>query len=195
MERNLTRRWERTSLFENHPRHDVSSLHSRLSTSVRSLSSRLCRTGIWPLLFALGLFVLPKGLQAQTPVTKAKDSNGTVLFQINEDAGLVVNGDGTDSIPATGAGIRMMWDPDKAAFRAGEVGNETRKEDVWDPDSIGEQSVAVGEDSRASRTNSAALGQRTVANGMCRFSIDQFGELKWRMSAPIAQQHRHRVAA
>ncbi|MCS3667603.1 hypothetical protein GGP77_001839, partial [Salinibacter ruber] len=31
-----------------------------------------------------------------------------------------------------------------------------------------------------------------LANGVCKFSIDQFGKLQWRMSVPIAQQHRHR---
>lgn len=33
-----------------------------------------------------------------------------------------------------------------------------------------------------------------IANGVCKFSIDQFGKLKWGMPVPIAHQHPHCMA-
>jgi hypothetical protein len=62
--------------------------------------------------------------------------------------------------PASGAGTRMMWYPEKAAFRAGHVtGNE------WDKDSIGDYSIALGLNTMASFTHSTAMGIYTKASG------------------------------
>jgi hypothetical protein len=55
--------------------------------------------------------------------------------------------------PLSGAGTRMMWYADKAAFRVGSVsGNQ------WDKDSIGNWSIAMGENSKALGHWSLALG-------------------------------------
>ncbi|MDD3875743.1 MAG: tail fiber domain-containing protein [Bacteroidales bacterium] len=62
--------------------------------------------------------------------------------------------------PASGAGTRMMWYPDKAAFRVGRV-TETQ----WDKDSIGNYSVAMGYNSKAIGNYSTAIGYSTVASG------------------------------
>ena len=63
--------------------------------------------------------------------------------------------------PATGAGTRMMWYPDKAAFRAGFVaGNH------WDKDNIGVYSIAMGTNTTASGMHSTAMGLFTIASGM-----------------------------
>lgn len=63
--------------------------------------------------------------------------------------------------PITGAGRRMMWYADKAAFRAGYVtGNN------WNKDSIGNYSFATGYDSKAVGSMSAAIGAGTVASGI-----------------------------
>jgi len=65
--------------------------------------------------------------------------------------------------PATGAGTRMMWYPDKAAFRAGrltEAGSAN-----WDKGNIGLNSVAFGANTRASGNASFAMGTSSSATG------------------------------
>jgi hypothetical protein len=63
-------------------------------------------------------------------------------------------------LPVTGAGTRMMWYPDKSAFRAGRVtGTE------WDKDNIGRYSIAMGMDTKASGSLSTAMGDNTTASG------------------------------
>jgi hypothetical protein len=62
--------------------------------------------------------------------------------------------------PASGAGTRMMWYPDKAAFRAGQV-TATH----WDKDSIGSYSVAMGQNTSAKGAWSTAMGSGTTASG------------------------------
>jgi trimeric autotransporter adhesin len=63
--------------------------------------------------------------------------------------------------PATGAGTRMMWYPDKAAFRAGHIypGVPTN----WDQDNIGNFSVAMGDGTMAKGAGSVALGSGSRA--------------------------------
>lgn len=57
---------------------------------------------------------------AQNPAFEVESGAAAKLLQLNGDAGLVVNGAfGDGSIPGTGAGVRVMWYPGKAAFRAG----------------------------------------------------------------------------
>src|SRR5690606_27124892 len=63
------------------------------------------------------------------------------------------------SIPAEGAGTRLMWYPGKAAFRAG-----TASGDRWDDVNVGRFSVAMGLGTRASGDFSAAIGQNTTAS-------------------------------
>ena len=62
--------------------------------------------------------------------------------------------------PATGAGTRMMWYPDKAAFRAGYVDGA-----YWDTDSIGKISVGLGYNTRAKGYASTAMGYVSTASG------------------------------
>jgi len=73
-------------------------------------------------------------------------NNGSVLF-----AGT------TGATPASGAGVRMMWIPEKAAFRAGEVFG-----DGWDADNIGNRSFAMGSGT-ASGDCSIAMGSGTAS--------------------------------
>lgn len=59
--------------------------------------------------------------------------------------------------PASGPGVRMMWYPQKAAFRAGHVGGQQ-----WDKDSIGLYSFASGQNARASGIFAIAMGSDFV---------------------------------
>jgi len=69
---------------------------------------------------------------------------------------------GSGTIPAEGAGTRMMWYPAKAAFRAGRVTGTI----FWDADSIGEYSFASGNNTIANGTGSTAMGYNTRASGL-----------------------------
>jgi len=62
--------------------------------------------------------------------------------------------------PVSGPGTRMMWYPDKAAFRVGRVTN-----DNWNTDSIGALSTAWGANTRALGAVSTAWGNGTEASG------------------------------
>ena len=65
------------------------------------------------------------------------------------------------SPPVSGAGIRMMWYPEKAAFRAGRVSGTQ-----WDKAQVGSTSVAMGFSTIASGSNSVAFGTDTKASGL-----------------------------
>ncbi|HNW89496.1 MAG TPA: tail fiber domain-containing protein [Bacteroidales bacterium] len=62
--------------------------------------------------------------------------------------------------PVSGAGTRLMWYPDMAALRAGNVTGGK-----WDTDSIGISSIALGYDTKANGFNTTALGANTTASG------------------------------
>ncbi|MGB4775694.1 MAG: tail fiber domain-containing protein [Daejeonella sp.] len=63
-------------------------------------------------------------------------------------------------IPVEGAGVRMMWYPDKAAFRAGMVDGIQ-----WNEGNMGYLSVAMGYNTIATGDASAAMGRETTASG------------------------------
>ncbi len=71
--------------------------------------------------------------------------------------------------PASGAGTRMMWYPNKGAFRAGFVNGSN-----WDKDSIGRFSVAMGYNTKANGHQSVALGENTVAAGEQSFATGYY---------------------
>ena len=89
---------------------------------------------------------------------------------ITADAGAVTI-DGTDGLVSTGVytsgaiapsgpGTRMVWNPRKAAFRAGDVDGTQ-----WDDENIGIRSVAFGLRTTASGNSSSAFGQFSTASG------------------------------
>lgn len=63
--------------------------------------------------------------------------------------------------PVEGAGTRMMWYPDKAAFRAGYV-----SADQWNTDNIGSYSTAWGWNTKASGPRATAWGYNTEVSGV-----------------------------
>lgn len=70
------------------------------------------------------------------------------------------------SAATSGAGTRMMWYPDKAAFRVGYVNLNQ-----WDKDSIGDYSVAMGMNTKALSILSTAMGNGTTASGSSSTAI------------------------
>jgi len=86
-------------------------------------------------------------LTPQAPLTVA--ANKTVLF-------------GSDTL---NAGTKMMWLPEKSAFRVGTVGTTIGSGVNWNADSIGLWSFASGSDTKAKGDGSTAMGIRTHATG------------------------------
>ncbi|MBE0644421.1 MAG: tail fiber domain-containing protein, partial [Bacteroidetes bacterium] len=111
-----------------------------------------------------------------TPVTggtldEAYDFGGSGVGKtITADAGAVAIGgidgfvvtgtSGSGSIPATGAGTRMMFYPRQAAFRAG-----TCQGAEWDAVNVGVNSTAMGFNVIASGGNATAIGSNLQATG------------------------------
>jgi len=75
--------------------------------------------------------------------------------------------------PISGSGRRMMWYPQKAAFRAGYSTGVN-----WDIDSIGLYSAAFGKASRASGSYSFATGDSSFATGNSTISMGG-GDASW----------------
>ncbi len=115
--------------------------------------------------------VTKEWVQANTSGTldDAYDFGGAGLGKtITADAGAVLI-NGTDGLVSTGtfgsgvfapagAGTRMVWNPRKAAFRAGSASTTQ-----WDDVNIGTNSVAFGYETTASGINSTAFGFNTDA--------------------------------
>ncbi|HUM46793.1 MAG TPA: tail fiber domain-containing protein, partial [Chitinophagales bacterium] len=70
------------------------------------------------------------------------------------------------AISVSGSGTRMFFDPNKAAFRAGNVGGSN-----WDHANIGNYSSALGRNVTASGENSIALGLGATASGQNSVAI------------------------
>ena len=95
------------------------------------------------------------GINTATPQAMLHVKDSSVLF--TGAATLPVS---AGNPPVSGAGSRMMWYPDKAAFRAGNVGFTQ-----WDKDNIGDYSFATGKNTRAIGDGSTAMGEVTEASG------------------------------
>ena len=93
---------------------------------------------------------------------------------INDNTnGIIVNGGSvlfsgtTGGTPASGVGTRMEWIPSLGALRAGVLDNFSLTTPTnWDNANIGQYSVALGYDTKASGLGSLALGQVTTASGI-----------------------------
>lgn len=96
------------------------------------------------------------GINTTTPLAMLHVKDSSVLFSG------AANLPGTPGNPPdSGAGIRMMWYPDKAAFRAGNVSSTQ-----WNKGNIGNYSFACGRNNTAAGTYSTATGFNTVASGI-----------------------------
>ncbi|OON67688.1 tail fiber domain-containing protein [Hymenobacter sp. CRA2] len=83
------------------------------------------------------------------------------------DAGLLATGTlGYGVIPTSGAGLRLMWHPFKAAFRAGEV-NGTQ----WNDANVGFYSYAFGNNVTASAFATFASGDACTASNQASIAM------------------------
>ena len=109
----------------------------------------------------LVLFAQNVGIGTPAPLSRLHVEQGSVLFKGPTNLPVTAA-----PVPLSGAGTRLMWYPDKGAFRAGTVGGG-----AWDSDSIGRYSLAVGLDTRAAGYGSVALGASSTATGASAIAI------------------------
>jgi hypothetical protein len=82
-------------------------------------------------------------------------------FRVDSASGFVAKGVlGVGIIPFTGAGERLMWHPNKAAFRAGSIGSAGTQ---WDDPNTGYYSWAGGYNTTALGLASFAMGYQATA--------------------------------
>jgi hypothetical protein len=104
------------------------------------------------------MFVTPVGnvgIGTGSPLARLHVSDSSVLFSATGDIPATPG-----NTPISGAGRRMMWYPDKAAFRVGYVPGTQ-----WDKANIGDYSFASGFVTTASGNTSTAMGWGATASG------------------------------
>ena len=99
------------------------------------------------------------GIGTTTPVAKLQVVDSSVVFSAVGDVPA-----SRHNVPVSGVGRRMMWYPDKAAFRAGYTDNNG-----WDSANIGLYSTALGYSNTASGKYSFANGIYSSATGSFSF--------------------------
>jgi hypothetical protein len=119
---------------------------------------------------ALTLGALPAAAQSDILLQLRSGTPAGDRFRVDSAGGVVALGQiGIGIIPASGAGSRMMWHPQKVAFRAGyaDAGGQ------FDESNIGYYSIAAGALVTAAGNYSVALGnQNTVeASAQCGTAI------------------------
>jgi hypothetical protein len=87
----------------------------------------------------------------------------------------------TGSIPATGAGVRLMWYPGKAAFRAGRANPIS-----WEDSNVGIYSVALGFETTASGAESFAFGHQASATGSSSIALGDFANASYSGSIALS---------
>lgn len=114
--------------------------------------------------------VLPVDLGSPVLDLKGRRDDGGMVFtdisrfRFRHDGGFFASGtSGIGGVPTTGAGSRFMWYPGKFALRAGKV--DSFGSGYWDEANIGNGSIALGENVRASGNNSFAANLATTASG------------------------------
>jgi len=119
------------------------------------------------------------GIGITTPQARLHVMDSNVVFT----GPSVVPGTTTFNPPVQGAGSRMMWYPQKAAFRAGVV-NETQ----WNKDSIGRYSFATGNNTKARGEGGFATGNQTSAAGFSSTATGEFTNASGFISTAMGAQ-------
>jgi hypothetical protein len=102
------------------------------------------------------------GIGTSIPIARLHVADSNVLFT----GPATVSASTSYYPPAQGAGTRMMWYPEKAAFRVGGTNGDT-----WDYSKIGRYSIATGFATNASGDYSTAMGAGSVATGLTSLAI------------------------
>ncbi|MFH1655683.1 MAG: hypothetical protein ABH954_03640 [Candidatus Omnitrophota bacterium] len=123
------------------------------------------------------------GIGTDAPATKLHLEGGALLF-----TGTYTGASGVT--PVSGIGNRLMWIPEKGAFRAGRVDDDTccAGVDFWDDQNIGDYSFAVGRSTKASGLYSAAMGLHAEATGEASFASGDYPEATGNYSVALGRQ-------
>ena len=87
-------------------------------------------------------------------------------------------------IPIEGGGTRLMWLPEKSAFRAGTV-----LSNQWDADNIGTWSFVFGVSSMATNIGSIALGKFANVTGIHSLSLGSYNDVTGDYSAALGSSN------
>lgn len=114
-----------------------------------------------------------KNVLAQTGKVGINTTAPAAMLHV-KDSSVVFTGPPTlpanpGTTPVSGSGSRLMWYPDKAAFRVGAVGGTQ-----WNETNIGNISFAAGYNTKASGNYSSALGAQTTASGYHSTAMGEF---------------------
>lgn len=101
------------------------------------------------------------GIGTISPVARLHVTDSNVIFS----APYIEIAPASFSVPVSGTGARMMWLPQKAAFRVGEV-----LDTAWNATKIGLGSFASGISTTASGVSSTAMGSSAKATGAVAFA-------------------------
>ena len=127
------------------------------------------------LVLALSLALRTASLRAQTftaPLQASTSGANPVDFEFRTSGLMIAKGSAAGGLFSTdqGAGIRLLWYPAQAAFRAGEVTTTQ-----WNSASIGDHSAAFGLNTIASNRGSSAFGVYTTASGYASTAFGNSG--------------------
>lgn len=122
---------------------------------------------------ALSFLLSPFAGQAQIPDTllALRATDGSTRLGLHVNGSFFLGGTynpGNFQPSAEGAGTRLYWYPNRAAFRAGYVNGPQ-----WDDANIGDYSVAMGNNVRASASGSTAFGNGSVAAQVSSFAVGE----------------------
>src|SRR5215217_6002754 len=114
-------------------------------------------------LLSLAGHAAPAAAQSDILLRLRSGSPAGDRFRVDSASGVVAKGVlGYGIIPFTGAGERMMWHPNKAAFRAGSIGSAGTQ---WDDPNTGYYTWAGGYNTIALGLASFAMGYQSTALG------------------------------
>ncbi|MDP2387344.1 MAG: tail fiber domain-containing protein [Bacteroidota bacterium] len=95
------------------------------------------------------------------PIDVVLKRNNDEAMRLTAGGAILITGNTTTGVtPTSGSGKRMMWIPAKGAFRAGSAVSTE-----WDDANIGNGSIAMGPETKASGYASVAIGERNWATG------------------------------
>ena len=117
------------------------------------------------------------GIGTTAPLARLHVADSSVLFSAAGDVPATPH-----NTPISLGGRRLMWYPDKAAFRVGYAANNE-----WDSVNIGKYSVAIGAGSKASGLYSSAIGHSSVASATCSYANGEYNNASGDYSISFGQ--------
>ncbi len=145
----------------------ATTLSGALTGTSATLSSTLGVTGALTGTSATFSGALGAGATTLTGALVGTTATLSGQLTVTSENGIVATGTfGNGADAPTGLGTRMVWYPRRSAFRAGTLegsGGGTGTE--WNDANVGQYSVALGRNTRASGIHSFAMGSNSVATG------------------------------